>query len=199
MPVKRRKRIVEALGLRRSMVGMLSMAVLVGMGERMAERFLPIYLIALGSSMFWPGLLNGLNDVLGALYAFPGGWLAERIGVKRSLLVFNLLAIAGFALVAAIPNWRAVVIGSFLFLSWSAISLPGTVASSPSPCPNRNTSWEYRCTRWCGGSPWPLARSSAVSSSTLGDQVTGVRVAFGAAIVMALVALVMEQDPDRGG
>src|ERR1019366_612143 len=127
MPVRRWNKVAEALGLRRSMVGLLSMAVLVGMGERMAERFLPIYLLALGSGMYWPGLLNGLNDVLGALYAFPGGWLADRIGVKRSLLVFNLLAIAGFALVVAIPNWRAVVIGSFLFLSWSAISLPGTM------------------------------------------------------------------------
>ena len=33
------------LGLQRSTVGMLAMAVLVGMGERMAERFLPIYTV----------------------------------------------------------------------------------------------------------------------------------------------------------
>ena len=35
------------LGLQKSTVGMLFMVILVGMGERMAERFLPIYLIAL--------------------------------------------------------------------------------------------------------------------------------------------------------
>ena len=33
-----------------------------------------------------------------------GGWLAERVGPKRALLVFNLMAIAGFALVVAIPH-----------------------------------------------------------------------------------------------
>ena len=40
-------RIPDFLGLQRSTVGLLCMVILVGMGERMAERFLPIYLIAL--------------------------------------------------------------------------------------------------------------------------------------------------------
>ncbi len=39
--------IPDFLGLQRSTVGLLCMVILVGMGERMAERFLPIYLIAL--------------------------------------------------------------------------------------------------------------------------------------------------------
>src|SRR5262245_35488211 len=121
------QRIADALGLRRSIAGVLAITVLVGMGERIAERFLPVYLIALGSGMLWPGLLNALNNLLGALYSFPGGWLADRVGVKRALLLFNLLAIGGFVLVIAIPRWQAVIAGSVLFLSWSAISLPGTM------------------------------------------------------------------------
>jgi len=32
------------------MLAMLAMSILVGMGEKMAERFLPLYLIALGGS-----------------------------------------------------------------------------------------------------------------------------------------------------
>ena len=39
------------LGLQRSTVGVLSMVILVGMGERMAERFLPIYILALGGGV----------------------------------------------------------------------------------------------------------------------------------------------------
>ena len=193
MTVRRRDRIVEALGLRRSMVGMLSMAVLVGMGERMAERFLPIYLIALGSSMFGPGLLNGLNDVLGALYAFPGGWLADRIGVKRSLLVFNLLAIAGFALVVAIPNWRAVVLGSFLFLSWSAISLPGTMGLVSKSLPKQKHVMGVSLHSLVRRVPMALGPVIGGIFIDAYGPVTGVRLAFAAAIVMAFVALVMQQ------
>ena len=79
-------RISDFLGLRKSTVGMLLMVVLVGMGERMAERFLPIYLIALGGGALSIGFLNGLDNLLSALYSFPGGYLSDRIGTKRALL-----------------------------------------------------------------------------------------------------------------
>ncbi len=60
-------RVSEFLGLRKSTVGMLLMIILVGMGERMAERFLPIYLMALGGGALSIGLLNGLDNLLSAL------------------------------------------------------------------------------------------------------------------------------------
>ena len=49
------------------MVGLLSMVVLVGMGEKMAERFLPLYLVAIGGGVLSVGLLNGLDNLLSAL------------------------------------------------------------------------------------------------------------------------------------
>ena len=104
------------------------MVVLVGMGERMAERFLPIYLMALGGGALAIGLLQAMDNLLSALYSFPGGYLSDRIGTKRSLLFFNLVAMAGFALVILIPSWQAVLAGAVLFISWSAISLPATMS-----------------------------------------------------------------------
>jgi MFS family permease len=192
-PVNRPLKLAQDMGLRRSIVGILCMAVLVGMGERMSERFLPIYLIALGSGMLWPGFLNAINNLVSALYSFPGGWLAERIGAKRSLLVFNLMAIAGFALVAAIPKWQAVVAGSFLFLSWSAISLPGTMGLVSKTLPKQKhvmgVTWHSLVRRF------PMALGPIVGGIFIDryGPVTGVRLAFGAAIIMAIVALVAQQ------
>jgi MFS family permease len=68
------------------------MVILVGMGERLAERFLPMYLLALGGGAISIGLLNGLDNFLSAIYAFPGGYLSDRIGYKRALIVFNVIA-----------------------------------------------------------------------------------------------------------
>ena len=116
------------LGLQRSTMGLLSMVMLVGMGERMAERFLPIYLIALGGSTIAVGLLNGMDNLLSALYSFPGGYLADRIGTKPALLIFNALSMGGYLIVILIPAWQAVLAGAVLFLSWSAISLPATMS-----------------------------------------------------------------------
>ena len=121
-------RLTNFLGLQKSTVGMLFMVILVGMGERMAERFLPIYLIALGGGPIVIGLLNGLDNLLSALYAFPGGYLSDRLGFKKALLVFNLFAMLGYMLVILIPAWPAVLVGAIFFLSWSAISLPATMS-----------------------------------------------------------------------
>ena len=125
--MSRAKLVSDFLGLTKSTVGLLFMVVLVGMGERMAERFLPIYLLALGGGVISIGLLNGLDNFLSAIYAFPGGYLSERIGTKRALLVFNCMAMVGFLVVILIPAWPAVLIGAIFFLAWSAISLPATM------------------------------------------------------------------------
>lgn len=111
-------------GLKRGIVGLLAIVVLVGLGEHMGERFVPIYLLALGASPVVVGLFQGLNNLLNAFYSFPGGYLADRIGVRRSLAFFTVLTMAGFAVVYLFPSPYAVIGGSVLFLAWSAVSQP---------------------------------------------------------------------------
>jgi len=91
------------------------MVILVGMGENMAERFLPLYLIAMGGTPIVIGLLNGLDNLLSALYSYPGGWLAEKLGYKKALTIFNLMAIFGYLIVVLFPTWQAVLIGAIFF------------------------------------------------------------------------------------
>src|SRR5512137_747691 len=121
------KKLADFFGLQRNIVALLAMVILVGLGEKMAERFLPLYLMALGGGTFSVGLLNGLDNLLSALYSFPGGYASEKLGHKRALLLFNLIAMAGYAVVIAVPNWQAVILGAILFISWTAISLPATM------------------------------------------------------------------------
>ena len=115
------------LAINKGLTGLLVMVVLVGMGEKMAERFLPLYLTALGASLLVPGLLNGLDVLLSAVYSIPGGWFTARYGYKRSLIWFNLIAMVGYLIVIVVPHWLAVVAGSFFFLSWSSLSLPAAM------------------------------------------------------------------------
>ncbi|MFZ0134058.1 MAG: MFS transporter [Desulfobacterales bacterium] len=186
-------RISGFLGLQRSTVGVLAMVVLVGMGERMAERFLPIYLMALGGGALVIGLLQAMDNLLSALYSFPGGYLSDRIGTKRSLLVFNLVAMAGFALVLLVPAWQAVLAGAVLFISWSAISLPATLSLIYKVLPHSK--------RTMGVSMHALVRRIPMALGPLlgglfigiwGER-DGVRLAFGVALALAAVALVLQQ------
>ena len=114
------------LALRRNTALFLGALVLAGTGERLWLGFAPKYLETLGASVFAIGLFDGLQTLLGALYAYPGGWLTDRLGQRRSLLLFNALSLAGYLIVLWWRHWLALVLGCFLFLAWSALSLPAT-------------------------------------------------------------------------
>jgi len=187
------KSAMEFLGLRRSMVGVLAMAILVGMGEHMAERFLPIYIMALGGGAIAIGLLNGLDNLLSAQYSFPGGYLADRLGEKLALLLFNLIAILGYLIVILVPTWQAVIVGAFFFLSWSALSLPATmgIVSKVLPKDKRTMGVSmHSIVRRV-----PMALGPIVGGACIGiwGEVLGIRIAFGFAIVVSIIAAVLQQ------
>ncbi|MBT3807468.1 MAG: MFS transporter [Desulfobacula sp.] len=191
--LSRTARLTGFLALQRSTVGVLAMVVLVGMGERMAERFLPIYILALGGGVLAIGLLQAMDNLLSALYSYPGGYLSDLIGTKRSLLIFNIVAMIGFSLVIVIPAWQAVLVGAVLFISWSAISLPATMSLMYKVLPQNK--------RTMGVSVHSLTRRIPMALGPLigglfigiwGEQI-GVRMAFGAALIMAFAALLLQQ------
>jgi MFS family permease len=181
------------LGLQRSTVGVLTMVVLVGMGERMAERFLPIYMMALGSGVLAVGLLQAMDNLLSALYSFPGGYLTDRIGTKKSLLVFNLLAMAGFALVILIPAWQAVLVGAVLFISWSAISLPATMSLIYRVLPQSKRTMGVSMHSLVRRIPMAIGPLIGGLFIELWGERDGVRLAFGAALALAAVAMLLQQ------
>ena len=118
--------IAEFLALRRNAALLLVALVLAGTGEKLWLGFAPKYLETLGAGIFIIGLFDALQTLLGAVYAYPGGWLTDRWGQRRSLLLFNLLSLGGYVLVLCWQHWVALLAGSFLFLAWSALSLPAT-------------------------------------------------------------------------
>ncbi len=120
------RKLVEFFGLRRNLVILLIAIFCIGAGEELWMRFLPKYLKELGATVFVIGLYDGLRTLLGAVYAYPGGILVDRWGHRRAFLIFNLVSIAGYAVVLLIPHWGAVIGGMFLFLSWTCFSLPAT-------------------------------------------------------------------------
>jgi MFS family permease len=183
----------DFLGLTKSTVGVLFMVILVGMGERMAERFLPIYLLALGGGALSIGLLNGMDNLLSALYSFPGGYLSDRLGTKKSLIIFNLVAMCGFLIVIIFPAWQAVLLGAVLFISWSAISLPATMSLIATVLPmNKRTmgvSMHSLVRRF------PMALGPILGGVCIGlwGERNGVRAAFVAALLLSFVAIVLQQ------
>jgi MFS family permease len=185
--------LIEFLGLKRNMVVLLAMVILVGLGEKMAERFLPIYILALGGTALAVGLLNGMDNLLSALYSYPGGYASDRLGYKRALILFNLIAMLGYLIVILFPYWPAVIAGSVFFLSWTAISLPATMDMVSSVLPmNKRTmgvSMHSLVRRV------PMALGPVLGGILIGlfGEKDGVRLAFVAAFILGGVSLVLQQ------
>jgi len=122
------KNISEFLALRRNTSLLLVALLLAGTGEKLWLGFAPKYIETLGGGIFIIGLFDALQTFLGAIYAYPGGWLTDHWGQRKSLLLFSLISIAGYILVLVWQSWLALLLGSFLFLAWSALSLPATLS-----------------------------------------------------------------------
>jgi MFS family permease len=189
----RLKGIADFLALKRSTMGVLVMVILILLGERMAERFLPIYLMALGGGALTIGLLNGLDNFLSAVYSFFGGYLSDRFGTKKALLFFNLAAMFGFSIVILIPAWQAVIVGAIFFLSWSAISLPATMSLITEVLPMNKRTMGVTMLALVRRIPMALGPLLGGVCIALWGERDGVRAAFVAALVLAVIATVLQQ------
>lgn len=185
--------LVDFLGLRKSIVTLLSMVILVGLGEKMAERFLPLYLVALGGGALSIGLLNGLDNLLSAFYSYPGGYASDRLGYKRALILFNLIAIVGYLIVIIFPYWQAVIIGAIFFLSWTAISLPATMDMVSTVLPKNKRTMGVSVNSLVRRIPMALGPLMGGAMIGFFGERNGIRLAFSAALVLAGISLVLQQ------
>ena len=180
----------------RSVLGLMGMVVLVGMGEHMAERFLPLYLQELApeaTAVLAIGLLAGMDDLLSALYSVPGGYISDRLGTKRALLVFNAVSMIGYGVVIAVPRWWAVLLGAALFISWTALSLPATMDLLSKAVPKNRRAMGVSVLSLVRRLPKMLGPVAGGACIAIWGVAAGVRVAFACALALAIAAAVLQQ------
>ena len=121
-------RLADYLSLERN-VSIASAAVfLLGLGEELWKKFLPKYLEALGASTPIIGLFGTAEDFLDAIYQYPGGWIADRLGRRRSFLIFIAIASAGYLVYYFASSWPLVFIGLALVMAWQSMASPAIFA-----------------------------------------------------------------------
>jgi MFS family permease len=183
----------QYLGLNRN-VAVLALSIFgLGLGEELWQSYLPKYLTALGASGVTVGLFSSLKDLLDGLYQYPGGWAGDRFGRKRALTLFTLTATCGYALYASAWHWVVVFIGLWLVMAWKSGAFPITFAVIGDALPHgrRATAFSVQSV---------LVRLPRVTGAPLGGLliasfgvVTGVRVAAGITLLLALIVLLTQQ------
>jgi MFS family permease len=119
-----RSRLVDALGLERNIVAVSVAMFLLALGENLWKRFLPKYLQMLGAPVAAIGLFGTCEDFLDGVYQYPGGWIADRCGRRRALLLFVTLATLGYVLYWLAPSWPFVFVGLVFVMAWSSMASP---------------------------------------------------------------------------
>ncbi len=190
---KKTKVLSEVTATHGGIASLLITVILVGFGERIGERYLPIYVTTAGASLFVPSILNALDNFLSAIYSFPGGWISSKIGYKKALLYFNLFAIIGYLIVIIFTGWVAIIIGSIFFLSWSSLSMPACMDLISYEVPKNKQVMGISLHSLIKRIPMALGPLlGGVLIDNLGITI-GIRVAFILATIFGVVAIIVQQ------
>ena len=193
MPSSQRgKSIKEFLALEHNILVLLGALLVIGMGEELWVRFMPKYLEVLGASAVAIGAYGSFKRVVDAVYQYPGGWLADKLGRKRALTLFNIIAATGYLVYLLTSRWELVIAGTLLVMAWSSMSQPAIFALI-----GDTLGRSKRAMGFSVQSIWK--RAPIVLAPPLGGYllahfgfVSGMRIGFAVALLFALVAIYLQ-------
>ncbi|HIC87794.1 MAG TPA: MFS transporter [Anaerolineae bacterium] len=189
---QRLKAVRRFFALEHNIVVLLGALLAIGMGEELWTRFMPKYLEALGAGAVAIGAYGSFKRVVDTIYQYPGGWLADRMGRKRALVLFNLIAATGYLVYLLTERWEIVVLGTLLVLAWSSMSQPAIFALI-----GDTLSRSQRAMGFSVQSIWkriPIVIAPPVGGYLLArlGLVPGMRVGFAVSLVFALAAIYLQ-------
>src|SRR5215210_2193352 len=114
----RRGRVAHFLGLERNVAAVSAAVFLLGLGEELWKKFLPKYLEALGAGTGVIGLFGTTRDFFDAIYQYPGGWLADRLGRRSAFRIFIVIAFVGYLIYLLSPSWPFIFLGLAFSMAW---------------------------------------------------------------------------------
>ncbi|HET9466121.1 MAG TPA: MFS transporter [Gemmatimonadales bacterium] len=190
-PLTPRARVASFLALERNTAAVVAAMFLMALGENLWLRFIPKYLEALGAPVVAIGAYGSTKDLLDGLYQYPGGWVGDRYGRRRAMLLFVSLAAVGYFIVAAAPSWPVVLLGLLFVMCWASMASPTlfAVVGDALPPARRAVGFSVQAI---------LRRVPVVVAPTLGGVLivaygvrSGVRIGLAVSIVMAGATLLV--------
>jgi len=178
------------LGLERNTGAAAGAMFLMALGENLWTRFLPKYLETLGAPVLAIGAYGSTEDFLDAVYQYPGGWVADRYGRRRALLLFISVAAVGYGIVALAPTWPVVLAGIVFVMAWSSMASPTLFAVVGDALPSHRRALGFSVQSILRRVPIAIAPTvGGVLIATRGIR-DGVRIGLSISILLAGVALV---------
>jgi len=186
-------RIKEYLGLKKDIVYLLAITAVILTGEKTWERFIPKYIQSIGATVLIIGMLGFLRNLLNAVWALQGGYIADKFGSRKSFFMFSLMAIAGYLIAIVFTNWIAVFIGMLFFSAWSSVALPASLSLIKNELGREKTAMGisiYSITARMPMAIGPLIGGLLIANYGL---ITGIKIAFAISIVLCIIGILFQQ------
>src|SRR5215207_7999905 len=183
----RLRRAADYLGLEHNVAVVSAVVFLLGFGEELWKRYLPKYLEALGAGVGVIGLFGTAKDFFDAVYQYPGGWLADRVGRRRAFLVFIGLASVGYFVYLVSPSWPYVFLGLALSMAWHSMASPAVFAVIGDALPKERRAMGFTLQSILKRVPMTVAPLAGGALIAWGGVVPGVRA--GLLVMLALAGV----------
>ncbi len=183
----RHEQLFRLPGLERNVLAASAAVFLLFLGEELWKKFLPRYLEVLGAGAVTIGLFGTAKDFFDAIYQYPGGWLADRLGRRRAFLLFIAIASLGYLIYLFSPSWPFVFVGLAFVMAWSSMASPAIFAIIGDALPKEQRAMGFTIQSFLKRIPMAVAPIiGGVLIAKMGV-VSGVKI--GLAITLALAAL----------
>jgi len=96
----------------------------------LTQQYQPIYITELGATTMELGYVSSLGSVASTLVTIPLGWLADRYGIKKTLISGLIVAAVGYALFGAANTWQTTA----LALMIATMAIQGIMTICPMIC-----------------------------------------------------------------
>jgi MFS family permease len=187
------RRAASSLGITRNVAVLGASIFGLGLGEELWQAYLPKYLAALGASGLVIGVFASTKDLLDGLYQYPGGWVTDRFGRRRALMLFTSLAIAGYAIYALARHWAILFIGVALVMAWKSGAFPATFAVIGDSLPPGRRAIAFSVQSILVRLPRVLGAPAGGLLIVALGLTAGLRTALAATIVIALAVLLTQR------
>ncbi len=198
----RSRRLIDYLGLERNVAAASLAVFLLGMGEELWKKFLPKYLESLGAGPVAVGAFGTLKDFFDAVYQYPGGWLADRVGRRRAFQFFIALASVGYLIYLFSPSWPFVFVGLAFAMGWSSMASPAIFAVIGDALPKDRRAMGFTLQSLIKRVPMAIApivggAFIAATSVTAGVR-RGLVITLGLAVITAIAVMAVNIPINKG-